>query len=122
MYKSGGDCASGRLGSGTGASGKSLFAEPIVHLVQEDSEDDDGADDDAAVFLIDIQDDETGADHLDDQGTENGSEGGTFPAGKTCPADDGRGDDIEFVTGAVSRTSGTIVTDGEQRGDASGHS
>src|SRR5438128_2723201 len=46
------------------------FRKPVVQLVEDDGEDDDAADDNLAVVLVNAENDNAAADHLDDQRAE----------------------------------------------------
>src|SRR4051812_47661478 len=85
-----------------------LFAEAI----DGDGDDDGGADDVHGVFLADGQgpwaqvkflvgeDGDAVVDHLDDEGSQDGSERGSATAAEARAADDRGGDDGQFITEA----------------------
>ena len=53
---------------------EAAFGQPGIKLIKNHSEDDDGADDDLAVVLIDAEDNDSAVDHLNDKGAEKGPE------------------------------------------------
>src|SRR5437773_5756970 len=96
------------------------FGQPGVELVERDGQDDDRADDDSAVTLINAEDDDAIVDHFDDERAEQSPQGGAFSAGQTRPAHHRRGDHVQFVAGAVAGRGAAVVADRQQRGDARG--
>src|SRR4051812_33113410 len=99
---------------------KSSFSEPIVELIQEHGDDHHGTDNDLAVVLVNAQNHNAAADHLNDQCTEERTQCGTFAAGQAGASDDGGGNDVEFVTLAIARRARAVVTEGEQCRNSSG--
>src|SRR4051812_11914592 len=92
--------------------GQAFFGEPGVEIVQDNGGDDDGADDDLAVILIDAENYDAARNHLNDQCAKNDPHRRAAPAAETGAADNGGRNDVEFITLAVTRGRRSIVAQG----------
>src|SRR5438046_2601363 len=97
---------------------KLAAAQPRVEIIEHDRGDNYAADDDLTVILINAQDHNAAADHLDDEGAEDSAQRGTLAARQTGASHHRRRDHIEFVSLSVARGRGAIVANRKQRGDA----
>src|SRR5213592_1581990 len=61
------------------------FGQPGVELVERDGQDDDRADDDSAVTLINAEDDDAIVDHFDDERAEQSPKAEPFPPDRLAP-------------------------------------
>ena len=72
-----------------------------------------------AVILIDAENDDPAADHLNDERPEDDPECGAAAPAETGTTDDGGGDNIKLIALAVAGGSRAIVAEGEEGSDAS---
>ena len=101
-----------------GAAVKAAAGEPGIEVIEDDGRDDDRADDDLAVVLVDTENHDAAGNHLDNQRAQNHTEGRAAASGEAGATDDGGGDDVELVALAVARGGGAVIAEREQCRDA----
>ncbi len=74
--------------------GKPPFAQPVIDLIEYDRHDNNGANNDIAVILIDAEDHDAARDYLNDESAEARTEGSASSPGETGAAHDRRRDYI----------------------------
>ncbi len=90
----------------------------LFGLINDHRDDNGGTHDDLIITGINLKDDEGVVDELDNNGSKDGSDDGASASHEGCSADDGGGDDLEFVGVACVCFGGSVVSEVDAGGEA----